>query len=261
MIPCWLTDSVTSDLDRALHYTLLWGLEGVELRSVGRPGDIVPFVNEARLKRRLAEAEIPVCAVAPSLFEGPASDKVYRMNEVNALEETLRFCRRIGCNRVVVSCFAKEEPEEWEAAARTLNEAGRRAAAQGIELAVLNGPYLSVGTGAELARFLERVDHPNVGAAWRPAAGLEAGEPPERGLAALSGRVMLVRCANIRRSGPFWEPAGVAEGEVDWNRQMAGLAAQGFNGPISLEVLCDPRPKAGLKDASRLIQLIRDAGK
>ena len=53
MTPIWLTDTVTGDLDRALHYTSLWGLEGVELRTVGGPEDRVPFVNEAKLRRRL----------------------------------------------------------------------------------------------------------------------------------------------------------------------------------------------------------------
>ena len=63
MLTAWLTDTVTSDLDRALHYTLLWGLEGVELRTVGGAEDRVPFVNEAKLKRRLSEHELPVVAI------------------------------------------------------------------------------------------------------------------------------------------------------------------------------------------------------
>ncbi len=29
----WTTDTVTTDASRALHYTLLWGLEGVVLRA------------------------------------------------------------------------------------------------------------------------------------------------------------------------------------------------------------------------------------
>ena len=137
MLPALLTDTVTSDLDRALHYTLLWGLEAVELRTVGGAGDRVPFVNEAKLKRRLAEAEMPVAAVVPGMFEGPAGARAAWLNELAAFDETLHFCDRIGCRRVVVSAFAAEEPSP-EAAADALTRAGRAAARHGIEVAVLN---------------------------------------------------------------------------------------------------------------------------
>ncbi len=72
MLPVWLPDTVTLDLDRALHYTLLWGLEGIVLRTVGGEADRVPHVNEARLKRRLSEHDLPAVAVDPGLFEQPA---------------------------------------------------------------------------------------------------------------------------------------------------------------------------------------------
>ena len=69
MLPVWLTESVTPDLCRAVHYTLLWGLEGVVLRTVGRSGNRVPFVNERQLRTRLEEPEGQVVAVDPGLFD------------------------------------------------------------------------------------------------------------------------------------------------------------------------------------------------
>ncbi|MEM8558873.1 MAG: sugar phosphate isomerase/epimerase, partial [Bacteroidota bacterium] len=70
MTPILLTDTVTTDLDRALHYALLWGHEGLAIRTLGRHGERVPYVNEAKLKRRLDEHELPLVAVEPGLFEG-----------------------------------------------------------------------------------------------------------------------------------------------------------------------------------------------
>ena len=69
MQTAWITDTVTEDAPRAIHYTLLWGLDGVVLRTVGGPEDRVPFINEARIRNRLIEADLSVAAVDPGLFE------------------------------------------------------------------------------------------------------------------------------------------------------------------------------------------------
>lgn len=256
MLPAWLTDTVTSDLDRALHYALLWGVEGLELQTVGSAHDRVPFVNEEKLRRRLEEHELPVVAVVPGLFEGAATDRAGWMNEVVASDETFRFCRRIGCPRVVTSAFAAEASEA-AAAADALRRLGERAARHGIDVAVLNEADGAHPTGRALASLLEAVDHPNVHAAWSPAAALQAGEDPAEGLAALAGRVALVRCADGRPSdeGWTWQPLG--EGAVDWPMQVRLLREQGFDGPLSLEVHFEPRPKQGLRDATTLIRWTR----
>lgn len=254
MLPAWLTDTVTSDLDRALHYTLLWGLEAVELRTVGRAHDRVPFVNEAKLVRRLAEHELGVAAVVPGLFEGRVVERAAWLNELAALGETLRFCRRVGCSRVVVSAFTEATPE---AAAEPLRRAGEAAAQAGVTLAVLNEQGAAHATGAALAALLEAVDHAHVQAAWHPAEALAAGEDPARGLAALAGRVALVRCRDGRPQPGGWADAPLGEGAVGWADQLRRLAADGFEGPLSLELTGEARPRRGLHDATTLVHLVR----
>ncbi len=263
MLPVWLADTVTSDLDRALHYTLLWGLEGVELRTVGGPADRVPHVNEAKLRRRLGEGEVLAASVVPGLFEGPAAERVRWLNELTVLKETLAFCGRIGCVRVVVGAFEGAEEEarlsDSEAAADALRRAAEAAGAAGSVLAVHNAPGSAHPTGAALARLLAEVDHPAARAAWDPAAALEAGGSPADGLAALASRVELVRCRDGRLGeGGAWEERPFGEGAVDWPGQVFTLREQGFRGPLSLVVTTEPRPKEGLRAATRLVRLLRD---
>lgn len=258
MTPSWLTDTVTSDLDRALHYTLLWGLEGVELRTVGRAADRVPFVNEEKLHRRLAEHEVPPVAIVPGVFEGDVAGRVAWMNEVVAFQEVARFCTRIGCPCVVVSGFtggAVADARAVDALRRLGDVAGRSS----LTVAVLNEGDGTHATGRALAALLEAVDHPQVQAAWHPSEALRAGEDPAAGLDALAGRVALVRCGDVRRVGEAWEAAPLGEGAVGWAAQLQRLHAAGFEGPLSLEVHGEPRPKRGLHDATALIQLIRQA--
>lgn len=257
MLPVWLTDTVTSDLDRALHYTALWGLEGVELRTVGGPNVRVPHVNERKLLRRLEEGEFALAAVGPGLFEGPLSDRGARLNEVAALQETAQFCVRAGCRLVVASSFTGTA--DVTTAADLLRRAGDVAARYGATFALLNEHDGAFPTGTALAELLAAADHPAVGAAWSPAEALRAGEDPAVGLAALAGRVRLVRVRDGRGADEAWTEAEVGEGAVGWNGQLATLVAQGFDGPLSLEVTVEPKPKTGLKAATALIHGIRAA--
>lgn len=264
MIPALLTDTVTLNLDRALYLTLLWGLEGVELRTIGGPSDRVPFVNEEKLRRRLQEHELPAVAIVPGMFEGSVRDRRTWMNEIAAFDEVLSFCQRIDCPCVVVSAFAAEQVEvPVEEAARALRMAGDKAADYGVRVAVLNEPEGAFPTGQALATLLQAVDHPAVGAAWNPGTALQAGENPAEGLQALTGRIWLVRCSDWRIDPDrgVWEPAPFGEGAVHWHTQLQMLRTMGFAGPLSLEVHAEPRAKRGLHDATRLLQLLRQLRK
>ena len=259
MLPTLLTDTVTPDLDRALHYAALWGLEAVELRTVGGPGERVPFVNRRKLLRRLEETEFAVAAVVPGLFEGAAADRAARLNELAALKETLDFCRHVGCRRIVASAFAAEGFAP-EAAAEWLRRAGDAAGAAGLTLALLNEADGACPTGEKLAALLGMAAHPAVGAAWSPAEALAAGENPDAGLAALAPHVRLVRFRDGLGTGAAFQETEPGEGSVDWPAQLAALAAAGFSGPVSLEVRAAPKAKVGVRAGARLVHLIRRAG-
>lgn len=254
MLPVLLTDSVTPDLARAVSYALLWGLEGVVLRTVGGPGDRVPFVNEARVRSRLAEAELPVAAVDPGLFEAPSSQRAAWMNDLASFADTSAFCRRLGCGLVLAGALAGGEGAyDAEAAAAVLRQAGASAERDGLHLAVRNEAGTACASGEALADLLARVAHPHVGAAWSPADASEAGHDPAAGLVALLTREGAVRYVAVRAV----EEAG--EGPVDWAGQLEALARAGFAGPLALDVRGEPVAKAGLHEATTLVGLARAA--
>ncbi len=257
MLPVWLSDTVTTDLDRALHYTHLWGLEGLALRTLGRAGDRVPFVNEAKLRRRLAEHEMPVAAVSPGMFEGDVSDRIAWMNEIAAFEETLAFCRRIDCPLVLVSAFLPGA--SVEAVAGALRSAGEAAARKGIVVGVRNEWAGAFPTARALAAVLDAVAHPAVRAAWSPAEALRAGEPASAGVEVFRGRPAFVRCFDGTGKGEAWRPTPLGEGDVGWGDVLRRLRADGCEGPVCLEVTTEPRPRAGLRDATTLLRMLRAA--
>jgi sugar phosphate isomerase/epimerase len=260
MVPVLATDSVSADLSRAFGYALLWGLEGVALRTVG--GERVPFVNEAVLRRRLAEDDLPLAVVDPGLFEGSAGDRAVWLNDVAAFEDTAAFCRRLGCSVVRVGALgAGGGAEDRVSALRMLGAAASR---HGLRVAVGNEAGTAVATGADLAGLLAAVSHPAVGADWHPAEAHVAGEDVLGGLDALLalGPDAVVSVAVVDGT---WEGAApavaapVGEGTLRWAEQLGRLAAAGYAGPLVLSVPGRPVGPAGLTSASGLVRLVRAA--
>ena len=265
MLPVWFTDTITSDLDRALHYTLLWGLEGVVLGTVGGAADRVPHVNESRLKRRLQEHEMPAVAVDPGLFEQPADQRSAWMNDLVLLDETVAFCERIGCLRVIVGGLPGTADQSM--AVDALRQAGARAARRGCLVVVRNSLPRSGSdggeraTGRDLADVLEAVDHPSVRACWSPADALQAGEKAEVGFEALLGRIELVVVRDGRPAPTGWQPQPLGEGEVRWPDILSELHLSGFDGPLGLDLSDLEVAKDGLHEATTLIRMARAAAR
>lgn len=258
MLPVWLTDTVTSDLGRALHYTELWGLEGVELRTVGGSEDRVPRVNESKIRNALDVSDKFLAAVAPSMFEGPVSDRAAWMNDLITFDETLQFCNRVRCPRVVVPPFAAQRGADVDVMADALRRAGEKAEKHDVYVCVHHGPETGCPTGTDLAELLALVNHPHVQAAWDPAASLRAGEDPVVGLEPLAGQVAHVRCSDGRIEGGQWIDESIGEGDIDWMHQLRVLHAHDYMGPLSLEIYVDPRPKYGLRSSTTLIHMLRE---
>lgn len=253
MIPVWLTDTLTSDIARSIHYTLLWGLEGVALRTVDRD-TVVPDVNEPKLRRRLAEAELPVVAVEPGLFECAPEARALWLNDIERLAETVAFCQRMDCPLIISGALPGGDPD---LAAQALRRAAGRLAGTGRRLCLRNQ-----GSGrtpaAGLARLLRETASPSVMACWDPATALlQDGEAPLDGLAALGEDIAMVIARDVRLARPdAATPFG--EGDVGWEALTAALARRGFRGPICL-AFRGVQPAQALRDATALIQMIRAA--
>ncbi len=260
MTTAWTPDVATGDPARAVRLTLFWGLDAVSLRMVG--GGRVPDVTEGPLRRRLDESDLPVAALDPGLFEGDAAAKAVWLNEVSRLDEVAAFGDRFGCRLVRVGALASGGAFDRAASAPALRQAGTEAARLGLVLAVRNEAGTAVATGADLAGLLAAVAHPAVGADWRPADAVLAGEAPADGLAALVAAGIAVRCVGVRDGDAVdgaWHDAVVGEGALGWDAHLDALAQAGVDGPLVLDALPEPVRTSGLSSATALIRSARRA--
>lgn len=254
MTTAWTSDLATPDPERAVKLTLLWGLDGIALRT--SEGGRVPEINEASLRRRLEEAELPVVALDPGLFEAPAASRAVWLNDLARLDDVAAFGRRFDCDLIRVGALSGAE-----GAVEALREAGARAASLGLRLAVRNELGTDVATGADLAALMEAVGHDAVGADWRPADALASGEMPDDGLVALQSTAPLF-CVGVRDGGEDdgeWLDEAVGEGAVGWEGHLVSLAEAGVAGPLVIDGLPEPARTSGLASATSLIRAARAA--
>lgn len=259
-----LTDSITSNIERALRYAMLWGVEGVTLRMVESAR--VPHINESKVRNQLDNTEMTLAAISPGLFEADVRERLTVLNDLMLLDETLSFCKRFDCSLVLVSGFAMPDTGDaltlcLEKAADLLQKAGARAEKQGVSLAVMNELGGLVPTGTALAGLLAQVAHPFVKAAWSPVDALRAGEPQNIGIQAIAPHTIYVQAQDGRFKKSHWEPSVFGEGEIDWRMQLSTLHHAGFSGGIALNLEVEPKAKAGLYGATALIKTIRQARK
>ena len=133
---------------------------------------------------------------------------------------------------------------------------------RGITVALENEPICFGATGQGLARLLDEIDHPAVGANWDPGNYCTStGQDFRAGYAPLRGRIVHVHVKDqafdadgTRRT----VPAG--DGRVDWAGQIDALLADGYSGLMVVETHFGPRVAASRASVEALCGLLAAAG-
>lgn len=260
MIPVLLTDTATPDPERALYYTMLWGLEGVMLRMVEKGR--VPYINLPRLRHHLDDAEMPVMAISPGLFEGAVFETQNWMNDLFLLDEAINFAKKMNCSHIEVSGFtapavASDRVRALEKAKGIFQKAADKAAKAQIKLAVINEAGGLFERAEQLVDFLTQVAHPNLRAAWDPRTALLLDEDVVSNAEYLAKWVDVVHLRDGKPTALGWEDAVLGKGHLNVAEILGVLHRAGYNGLLVQEVYTEPKGKTGLHSATALIHLIR----
>jgi L-ribulose-5-phosphate 3-epimerase len=250
-----ITDEFSQDIGTAAHAMAQIGMTGAELRMVF--GKNIIDLTDAEVDRAreiTAESGLRIISIASPLLkcvlpDSPAVDARFQQDVFAAqhafadqprlADRALEIAERTGAGIIrVFSYWRTVEPEKcFERIARALEALARQAAPHGVILGLENEHACNIATGAETARLLNAVDHPNLKVVWDPANAYVSGETPYpdgyRRVAA--ERIVHVHAKDCRMEGhrPVWGPLG--ECDIDWKGQLHALAADGYKGWISLE--------------------------
>lgn len=278
-----ITDEISADPETAIELGVEWGVREFELR--GFYTDRVPRLSayqKQRLRDILEMYQARIIALSPGVFKlayppkrppwttlgwmdragyesWAEAQRLVRSHLDELLPASLDYAGEMGVRTVVIFSFDRagappgEPPEE---VLNALRLAAERAGAAGIQLAIETEDGFWADTGAHTAQVVRAINHPALGVNWDPGNAFFAGDTPyPAGYEAVRGLVRHVHFKDALRD-TAGRPHYVAEGQIDWAGQIKALAADGYDGYISIETHIRPKVAAARAALERLRRLI-----
>lgn len=277
-----VTDELSSDPLTAFELGREWGVEHFELRGmhVGR----VPALDEHalfRLRAGIAAFGVAITAISPGLFKFAHPDAAPERSNLEWMDRgfhsgwaearamlahhldtllpaSIAFAESVGAEFVIAFSFHRAFRPPGPAPSAvvdTLGRAAETARAAGRTLLVETEEGFWADTGARTAALM-RAAGPALGVNWDPANSFCAGDSPfPEGYAHVAPWVRNVHFKDARRA-PDGSARYVAEGEIDWQGQIAALARAGYAGFVGIEPHLSPSVASvrhGLERARALI--------
>ena len=250
-----ITDEFSPDLDKALRAMAEIGMVGAELRMLGDKNII--DVSDEELDRALAmvrSREMEVASIASPLLKcvlpgAPEVDSRFQQDMFAAkhtfedqprlAERAFEIARAAGAKIIrVFSYWRTVAPEKcFDGVVKALGELCEKAATHDLIIGLENEHACNIATGAETARLLKALDHPNLKVVWDPVNALVSGENPfPDGYRQLPpDRIVHVHAKDCHMEGHKQVLGPLGTRSIDWKGQIAALLADGYRGYLSLE--------------------------
>ena len=250
-----ITDEYTNDPATAFELGRRWGVEHFEIRYAYRwRVPVGPAWAAERVAAAVRDYGVTVTGISPGLFKPTMQTDGSRVpiatdtpTEIRRhLDELLpaffEFAEGLGTRNITVFALprspgdAGDEPPQ--VVTDTLAEAAEEAAADNFTLLLENGAGSWADTAGPTAAILEAVDSPALKLVWDPANAAMA-DPKIDAVATGYPKIkrhvanVHVKDLEIARGKPAWTMIG--DGIIDWPAQLAALAADGYEGLLTLE--------------------------
>lgn len=250
-----ITDEFSPDIAAAVRSMNEIGMTAAEMRMVfGK--NIIDLTDEEldRAKQIVGSHGLRIISIASPLLKcvlpgAPEIDSRFQKDifasthtfddQPRLTERAFQIARSMGARIVrVFSYWRTVQPEKcFDSVVAALAGLAERAAKHDLIIGLENEQACNIATGAETARVLAAIGHPNLQVVWDPCNALVSGEIPfPEGYR----RLPVARIAHVHAKDCFvsnHKPAFGPLGEcgIDWKGQIRALAGDGYKGYISLE--------------------------
>ncbi|MFH0937979.1 MAG: sugar phosphate isomerase/epimerase family protein [Planctomycetota bacterium] len=239
-----ISDELSYDFHTAVELGAEWGVRDFEIRCLGpeRVPDHAPVWTDIVIQYVTA-GKVNITAMSPGLFKLKRSDPATATHAGERLDHVLDLAQKWNCPRIIVFAFLCEPGDDPlhapDAVVDILRRAADKAADVGVEVVIETSQNTFAATGRGHRALLDRLDHPNVKTNWDPANALNGGDTsPLNGYSDVAGTVAQVHVKDFDGAGKI---VTVGTGKMDWPGQFAALAADGFDGLLTLETHIQPR--------------------
>ena len=268
---CAITDEISQEFEHALDALLEYGATGAELRGLWGT-NIADLSDEQAQKAKSAlqargmavpclstpfyKCDLNIQAANPGEEAGAMHLAQARTMEQQAelLERCIRLAHFFESPFLRVFAFWRKDvmtPDIEQRIIDAFEAPIERASKAGITLVLENEHACFVGSGAEAAKILSRINSPHLRACWDPGNAFSLGELPfPDGYEAVKPYIAHVHIKDARMAQtpdhglqPQW--CVVGEGEIDYPGQFAALKQDGYDGWISLETHYRPPTGSG----------------
>jgi sugar phosphate isomerase/epimerase len=250
-----ITDEFSPDLEQAADVMAAIGMTGAELRvvfaknildlsdeEVERALEIVKSngLDVISLSSPLLKCVLPDAPPVDSRFQHDIFASKHTFGDQPRLtRRAFDVAHKTGARIIrVFSYWRTEDPEKcFDRIVEALGCLAQEAAKEDLIIGLENEHACNVSTGADVARVLAQVNHPNLQVVWDPANAYIAGETafPDGYRKLPPGRIAHVHAKDCYLSGGKYVFGPVGACGVDWKGQIAALLADGYTGAVSLE--------------------------
>ena len=273
---CVFTDEISKELEHALDVACECGVESVELRGLWTQN--IAELDDATAQRTadlIASRSLRVASLGSGFgkCDLPSDGMAQQMDLLRRLADLADILsaplirgfvfRRpqearqpIGGSGAPNAHLRKPDPPQdlWDTALSLFEQPARFVEERNLILGIENEDACWLGRGDETARFVEALGSPNVGVTWDPGNAYFAGEAPyPDGYEHVKPYVVHVHAKDAHmdpESGRArWTTIG--DGEIGFEAQLRALAADGYQGAVSLETHYTP-PGGTREEGSRM---------
>jgi len=273
-----ITDEISQDFLRALQVCRELGVRTVELRRVEEKEIVFhDAASLARLHALLRAQGVRVCCIASPFLKCPlwrettlADGSEEQKREWDILQRSFEVAALFEAPLVRTFSFLRvPDPSAVRPLMlEVLTEAARRTAAAGLKLVLENEHACNIATGEEAGWLLHRLPMDAFGLTWDPGNEAYVGSDPfPSGYQFVRGRVFHVHVKDAvfsRDASAQRRFVKMGTGSIDYVGQFQALAADGYDGALSLETHYQ-HPTGGREQATResfavLRHMLQEAG-
>lgn len=249
-----ITDEISDDVEHALDVMAEYDVRAAEFRRVW-DSNIVDAPDETidRLRRICVDRGVQVAGIASPFYKcdlssdsleptGPLHSAQARglADQLKVLNRSIEIAQKLEAPFVRVFSFWKRGALTDAIEGQIVDRFAEPAAIAhraGVTLLLENESSCFIGTGAQTARVLEKINSPAVRAVWDPGNAFDAGEQPyPSGYEALKPFIAHVHAKDaVYKDDGKLQWVVVGEGECKWPEQFAALKRDGYQGLVSLE--------------------------
>jgi sugar phosphate isomerase/epimerase len=266
-----ITDEISQDFAHALDVLLEYNITTAELRGLWDTN--IADLTDAQVQRAKTELKsrgFKVVGLATPFYKcdmahgaavgdiapGPLHLAPPRGLEQQfaLLERCIQLAHTFDTQQLRVFAFWRKEvltPEVEERIAEAFAAPVALAAKEGVTLVLENEHACMIGSGAEAARLLARINSPHFRACWDPGNAFSLGENPyPDGYQAVKPWITHVhvkdgRMVDTPDHGPQARWCVMGQGEIDYEGQFAALERDNYAGYVSLETHFVPSTGTG----------------